>query len=183
MELFKELNESRMYRRLAQMEGKTVHDIAERLFEHLLALQILCNIDMDYAARYANWMFRQPAFDGFRTSQPDLYNLFVMVLHQEKYEHIIENDLAVGVPEMRFRRNIRYITGGKFDNNDYSQMMLMMQRRFDKLPKMLITIRRQVSMWKTMDPSDQNTVIRRLLFQMREKAIQSDLFQYLNRKL
>ena len=182
MELFKELNESRMYRRLGQLEGKSVHDIAERLFEHLLALQILCNTDMAYASRYADWMFKHPSFDGFRTSQPDLYNLIALVLNQDTYSYLINTDTSVGIPEMRLRRNIRYIVNGKFDNNDYSQMMLIMQRRFDKLPKILISIRRQVSAWQTMDSSDQRTVVRRLLTQMREKGMQSDLWQYLNKQ-
>lgn len=183
MELFKELNESRMYKRLSQLEGKSVHDIAERLFEHLLALQILANTDSRYAKNYAEWMFKQPNFDGFRVSQTDLYNLIALVLHQERYSYLIDNDVSVGIPELRLRRNIRYLTSGKFDNNDYSQMMLMMQHRFEKLPKILYIWRRQISDWKNLNTQDQKSIIRKLLTQMREKGFQSDLWQKLYRLL
>lgn len=181
MKFLQDLNESRMYRRLGQLDGKSIHDIAERLFEHLLALQILANTDKSYATRYTRDMMKQPAFDGFRSSQSDLYNLIALVLNQETYSYLIDNDTSVGLPEMRLRRNLIYMSNGKFDNNDYSQLMLMIQRRFDKLPKMLIALRRQISNWDSLNTSDQKTIVRRLLTQMREKGMQSDLYQRLSR--
>lgn len=181
MQFIQELNESRLYRRLGQLEGKSVHDIAERLFEHLLALQIMCNIDRSLASRYAEQIMRQQQFDGFRVSQPDLYNLITLILKQDQYSHIIDTDVAMGLPELRLRRNLRDIARGGFDNNDYSYMMLMLQRRFDRLPKMLIALRRQISDWKNINPNDHKQIIRRLLWQMREKGIQSDFYRDLSR--
>jgi len=153
MKFLQDLNESRMYRRLGQLEGKSVHDIAERLFEHLLALQIMCNIDKGLASKYAEQIMRQQQFDGFRTSQPDLYNLIALILQQDQYSHLIDTDVSVGIPELRLRRNLRDIARGGFDNNDFSYMMLMLQRRFEKLPKMLIALRRQISDWKNINPT------------------------------
>jgi hypothetical protein len=181
MKFIQELNESRLYRRLIQVDGKHINDIAERLFEHLLALQIMCNIDMNLASKYAERIMNQQQFDGFRVSQPDLFNLIVLVLRQEQYSHLIDIDASVGLPELRLRRNLRYIANGKFDNNDYSYMMLMLQRRFEKLPKMLIALRRQISDWENINPREHKIIIRRLLWQMREKGIQSDFYQVLSK--
>lgn len=181
MKFIQELNESRMYRRLAQLEGKTVHDVAERLFEHLLALQILCNVDRGRASQYAAQIMKQQQFDGFRTTQPDLYNLITLIQKQEQYSHIIDNDVSIGIPELRLRRNLRDIARGGFDNNDYSYMMLMLQRRFDQLPKMLIVLRRQISDWKNTSDNERKQIIRRLLWQMREKGIQSDFYRELDK--
>ena len=128
MKFLQELNESRLYRRLGQLEGKNVHDIAERLFEHLLALQILCNQDRALASRYSNYIMRQQQFDGFRNSQPDLYNLIVLVLRQEQYDHLIDTDSSVGIPELRLRRNLREIARGGFDNNDFSYMKTLLHK-------------------------------------------------------
>ena len=181
MKFLQELNESRLYRRLGQLEGKSIHDIAERLFEHLLALQIMCNIDRGRASRYSNWIMKQQQFDGFRVSQPDLYNLITLILKQDQYSHLIDNDVTVGLPELRLRRNLREIARGGFDNNDFSYMMMMLQRRFDQLPKMLIGLRRQISDWRNLSDNEHKQVIRRLLWQMRERGIQSDFYQDLSR--
>lgn len=183
MKFLQELNESRMYRALGQLEGKSVNDIAERLFEHLLALQIFCNEDRALASRYADWIMRQQQFDGFRNSQPDLYNLITLVLRQDRYSHILDTDNTIGIPELRLRRNLRQIARGGFDNNDYSQLMLMLQRKFDKLPKILISFRRQISDWKNLSPNQQTQTIRRLLTQMREKGMQSDFYRHLSKMI
>lgn len=183
MKFLQELNESRMYRRLGQLEGKDVHHIAERLFEHLLALQILCNEDRNLARQYAEWTMKQQQFDGFRNSQPDLYNLITLVLKQDQYSHIIDTDHTVTIPELRLRRNLREIARGGFDNNDFSYMMLMLQRKFEKLPKILISFRRQISDWKNLSSAQQTQTIRRLLTQMREKGMQSDFYQHLSKMI
>jgi hypothetical protein len=181
MEFLQEINESRLYRRLIQVDGKHVNDIAERLFEHLLALQIMCNVDIDRASRIAEKIMSQQQFDGFRVSQPDLFNLIVLVLRQEQYSHLIDTDVSVGIPELRLRRNLRLIASKKFDNNDFGYMMLMLQRRFEKLPKMLITLRRQISDWQNINPNEHKQIIRRLLWQMRERGIQSDFYRDLSK--
>jgi len=179
MEFLQELNESRMYRRLKQLEGKTINDIAERLFEHLLALQVLAYVKPSVASMFANKIMSQQQFDGFRTSMPDLFNLISLILKQEQYSHIYEPDSSIGLPELRLRRNLRAIGSKNFDNNDYSQMMLMLQRRFSPLPNQLITLRRHISNFSQLDPGKKRSVVTRLLLQMREKGQQSDFYQLL----
>ena len=183
MQFIQELNESRLYKRLGQLQGRSIHYVAERLFEHLLALQIFANQKPELAARYSENIMKQQHFDGFRTSQPDLYNLITLIIKQEQYSHVLDTDTDVNIPELRLRRNLRYISRQKFDNNDFSYMMLMLQRKFKKLPGQLIEIRRQISNWKNLTPSEQKTVIRRLLLQMRERGMQSDFYVHLNKML
>ena len=180
MDFLQELNESRMYRRLGQLEGRDVHYVAEQLFEHLLALQIFANENRPLAQKYAKWIMKQTQFDGFRNSQPDLYNLITLVLRQDQYSHILKTDQEIGLPELRLRRNLREIARGGYNNNDFSYLMLMLQRRFDRLPGLLIQLRRQISDWRNLSPNDQKTVVRRMLNQMRTKGMQSDFYRALS---
>ena len=183
MKFLQEINESRMYRKLGQLEGRSVHYVAEQLFEHLLALQILANENTSLASRYATQIMKQTQFDGFRNSQPDLYNLITLVLRQDQYSHILDTDTSVGLPELRLRRNLREIARGNFNNNDFSYMMLMLQRRFEQLPGLLVQLRRQISDWSNLSPGDKKIVIRRMLNQMRTRGMQSDFYLHLSKLL
>ena len=181
MQFLQELNESRLYKRLGQVDGQSVHDIAERLFEHLLALQILVHEDPAYAKALASQILKQQQFNGFRTSQSDLYNLINLVINQDQYSHLITTDDGIGLPELRLRRNLYDIKNGRYNNNDYSALMYLMQQRFDKLPTSLFGIRRLASDYKNLSPSNRDNLIKRLRLHMRERGIQSDLFQKLLR--
>jgi len=183
MNFLQELNESRLYKRLGQLEGRDVNYIAERLFEHLLALQIFANEKPNLAAKYAETIMKQQHFDGFRTSQPDLYNLITLIIKQDQYSHILTTDHKINIPELRLRRNLLAIARQDFNNNDFSYMMMMLQRKFKQLPGQLIELRRQISNWKNLAPGDQKTAVRRLLMQMRERGMQSDFYMHLSRLL
>jgi hypothetical protein len=183
MNLLRDLSESRLYKRLGQIEGMNIHAIAERLFEHLLALQILVHEDPVFAKKLATQLMKQQHFDGFRTSQSDLFNLISLVLNQETYSHLIGVDSSVGIPELRLKRNLRDISNGKFSNNDYSNMMYLIQQRFKKLPDSLFALRRQTSDYKRLSKSNKTMLIKRLRLQMREQGIQSELFQALGSAL
>jgi hypothetical protein len=176
MEFLRELNESRMFRRLKQLTGQSVHDVAERLFEHLLFLQILAQENPSRASIYAREIMAQQQFDGFRTSRPDLYNLIALITNQDTYSYIINTDESVGIPIFRLRRNLRLIEQRKFNNNDYSQMMYMLQQRFDQLPARLFVLRRQISNWSRLSKTEKQSVLKQLKYQMRERGIQSDFF-------
>ena len=183
MKFLQEINESRLYKRLIQVNGKSVDDIAERLFEHMLALQIFANENPRLAARYARNVMKMESFTGFRTSQSDLYNLITLVLKQEQYSHLLDTDSSVGLPELRLRRNLRELARGEFNNNDYSALMLMMQNRFKKLPGILVVLRRRISGWKSLSPGDKKATIRTLLIAMRERGIQSEFYVHLQKMI
>ena len=177
MKFIQEINESRLYRRLSQLKSKSAGDIAERLFENLLAFQIISQENPQWAKRYAENIIKYSSFDGFRTSQSDLYNLITLILNQEKYSDVFESDDALIIPEMRLKRNLRNIARGDYQNLDYSELMMMLQRRFDHyLNGAHIQLRRQISDWSKLSDNEKKTIKRRMLIQMRERGIQSDLY-------
>jgi hypothetical protein len=183
MQFIAELNESRMYKRLTQLRGKNMNDIAERLFEHLLALQILAYEKPEVARSYSEQIMKHQDFKGFRTSQPDLFNLIVLALKPEQYGPTIQDPEKLSVPELRLRRNLRAIANGNFDPRDFSQMMLILQRHFDSIPMQLYSLRRQVGDWPRLPSSSKADVIKRLLINMRERGMQSDFYEQLYRLL
>ena len=75
MEFIKDITESRMYRRLGQLTGKNVNDLASQTFTHLLMLRSLYDLDKPKAVKYAKEIVNNLNFNGFRASMPDLYNL------------------------------------------------------------------------------------------------------------
>lgn len=176
MEFLQELNESRMYRRLNQLTGQTNADVAEKFFEHMLALQILANETPNSAKQYAKEVWRMPDFNGFRTSQPDLFNLIVLMLKPTQYNYIVDDEKTYYVPELRLKRVLRNLHNGQFDNRDYSELMLQLQRYFDNLSGVHMHLRRQVGDWKRLQAGDRANVLRRLLIQMRNRGVQSDLY-------
>ena len=179
MNFVQELNESRLYRRLGQLKGKTLGDVAERVFEHMLALQIVVQEKPDYALRYAKRIWTHQNFGGFRSTQPDLYNLLALLLNPSQYEHILEIDDTYYVPELRLRRVLRDLNSGRYNNNDYSELMMWLQRHFDNLTGVHMMLRRQISSWARLSPAEKRSVIKRLMIQMRDKGIQSDLYMQL----
>ena len=181
MEFIQELNESRMFKRLKQLTGRNMSDVAERLFEHLLALQIFANEDRGTAEKYAAQIMRMQHFDGFRTSQSDLFNLIALILNPSQYSHIFADDTKYVIPELRLRRILRSLERGSFNNDDFSQMMLILQREFTELPAYLITLRRQISNWKRYSDREKADIVQRLMYMMRERGMQSDFYVLLQR--
>ena len=182
MKFLQELDESRLYRRLSQTNGKSVEALVEKLFEHLLVLQVLANVDPKAAANYSEQILRHRDFAGFRTSMPDLYNLIVLTHHADRFPDLTKKtDTVITIPDLILRRNLGYIAQKRFNNDDFSRMMIILQNRFtDFIPDQLKTLRRQISRWKFLSASDKQTVLKRLRFNMREVGIQSDFFEKLN---
>ena len=181
MKFIQELNESRVFRTLKQLQSKSSADLAERLFEHLLAFQILAQADAKWAKQYAEQVMKYQNFEGFRTSQLDLYNLISLVLNPTKYSDVIQDTQEYAIPELRLKRNLRNISNGKYDNRDYSELMMMIQRQFDNLKGQHIQLRRLVSDWENLPDGEKGIIVRRMLINMRERGVQSDLYVRLER--
>jgi len=152
------------------------------LFEQLLALQILANSDPDYARRIAGDIMKLQNWPGFRTSQPDLYNVIAMIMKPEKFKDRIAQNVQITIPELRLKRNLRNIAKREFQNSDYSYMMLMLQRNMvDFLPAPLIQMRRQIANWERIVPRDKNVIRDRLMLQMRKSGLQNEFYEFLRR--
>ncbi|MDC0863131.1 hypothetical protein OAP74_01495 [bacterium] len=176
------LSESRAYRTPRQLNGLKQSQLGEQLFEQLLALQILANSDPIYAARVSENIMKLQNWPGFRTSQPDLYNIIAMIMKPEKFKDRIAQDVKITIPELRLKRNLRAIAKRDFQNSDYSYMMLMLQRNMvDFLPAPLIQMRRQIANWERIVPRDKNVIRDRLMLQMRKSGLQNEFYEFLRR--
>ena len=176
------LSESRAYRTPRQLNGLKQSQLGEQLFEQLLALQILANSDPDYARRIAGDIMKLQNWPGFRTSQPDLYNVIAMIMKPEKFKDRIAQNVQITIPELRLKRNLRAIAKREFQNSDYSYMMLMLQRNMvDFLPAPLVQMRRQISNWERIVPRDKNVIRDRLMLQMRKSGLQNEFYEFLRR--
>jgi hypothetical protein len=176
------LSESRAYRTPRQLNGLKQSQLGEQLFEQLLALQIFANSDPAYAARVSENIMKLQNWPGFRTSQPDLYNIIAMIMKPEKFKDRIAQDVKITIPELRLKRNLRAIAKRDFQNSDYSYMMLMLQRNMvDFLPAPLIQMRRQISIWDRIVPRDKNVIRDRLMLQMRKSGLQNEFYEFLRR--
>jgi hypothetical protein len=176
------LSESRAYRTPRQLNGLKQSQLGEQLFEQLLALQILANSDPAYAARVAEEIMKLQNWPGFRTSQPDLYNVIAMIMKPNKFKDRIAQDVVITIPELRLKRNLRNIAKRDYQNSDYSYMMLMLQRNMvDFLPAPLIQMRRQIANWNRIVPRDKNVIRDRLMLQMRKSGLQNEFYEFLRR--
>ena len=179
---FNWLEESRAYRTPRQLNGLKQSQLGEQLFEQLLALQILANSDPAYAARIAENIMKLQNWPGFRTSQPDLYNVIAIMMKPNKFKDRVAQDVTVTIPELRLKRNFRLIAKRDFNNSDYSYLMLMLQRAMvDFLPAPLIQMRRQIANWNNIVPRDKNVIRDRLMLQMRKSGLQNEFYEFLRR--
>lgn len=183
MNIFQEVTESRMIRQLSQVEGRTLDSLMEQLFEHLLALQVLATEAPQEARRYVSSIVQNLNFPGFRQSQNDLYNLIVFVMKKTQYEDKIDVDIDVVLPEFNLKRNLRDIADGRINNNDYSHMMLMIQRRYPTVGYRQANLRREIADYQKLTPKDRRDVVQRLALLMRETQVNSDMYYKLQNLL
>lgn len=175
LEFIASITEARMFRRLSQVKGESVDNLASRLFTHLLAVRALYEIDKSVAVKYVADTLQFPHFQGFKASSTDLYNLIVLVLQQYEHADKLFNNWDIVLPEMRIRRVLRSIESGKIDSGDFNELMLIIQRR-TALTGLQISMRRVLSDAEKVKGEQMAQICRRLVIIMREDAVQSDLF-------
>lgn len=176
MDFLKDITESRMYRRLNQLAGKSVDDLAKQLFTHLLMLRSLYDLDKPKAVKYAKDIVTNLNFNGFRASMPDLYNMIVMIMEQHKYADKLFNNWDVVLPEMRIKRIFRSMAQGELDSNDFAQLMLILQRKIPNLDGDQMRMRRMVQDPTKSTATDRKWMHKRLI-QMSRRVVNSDLHQ------
>jgi hypothetical protein len=148
----------------------------ERLFEHLLALQVLALVDLPAAKNYTSSIANNFSFDGFRTSQKDLYNLINFVVNAEDYEDRMNNNIDISLPLYNIKRNIRALADGRLDLDDYNNMMMIIQRKYHRIGPRQANLRREISEWYNQTRSHRIEIINQLSALMRERLMNSDLY-------
>ena len=177
-EFFDSLNEARALRRLSSVKGESVPHLTSRLFNHFVALRVLYTIDPSAAVAYAKETVAFSAFDLFKSSSTDLYNLVVLVMRQYEFADTVFNEWAIKLPEMRTRRVLKAFAANRVDFADFDELMLIVQRQ-TSLNSLQVTMRRHCSAFETLSKHEQSSLIKRLLLLMREDSVQSDLYYLL----
>jgi len=176
MKFIQELIESRMIRQLSQAEQFNLEQLTERLFEHLLALEILALVDARAARNYVSSIVNNLNFDGFRTTQRDLYNLLTLVYNADRYSDQINKNISITLPIFHIRRNLRTIADGRIDINDYNNMMMILQRQYHRIGPRQANLRREISEWSRQTRSQRWEIVQQLTMLMRERMLNSDLY-------
>jgi hypothetical protein len=165
-----ELHESKMFRRVSQVEHEKFEDIARRIFEHFLALEVLSYLNIKAAGDYVSGILKFQDWAGFRTQAPDLYNLLVVIYNPDRFN--MEVDKTIVLPELRIKRWMRSLASGKADHEDFANLIYLMQQRMHitshSRSSQLLYLRRLVADWENIDVSAKKKVIGQLALAMRE---------------
>jgi len=180
MNIFQEVTESRMLRHLGRISGKRVSELARDFYEHMLALQILALEAPNLARTYANRTM-QTDFDGFRSTSTDLFNIVVLLMHQDRYSEHLKQDINYTVHDLRLKRALRAVASGRIDNQDYSQLMFTLFFATPGLNDRQANLRRIASEWSSLNPMERQRWLGILVQEMRTYRIDPDLFQAISR--
>lgn len=175
MEFIKELVEARMYRKLESVKGTDVQTLAGLMFDHMLMLKLLYYIDKPKAVQYAKNTMAFQNFKGFRQSQTDLYNIITLITEQKKYADKLFNNWDITLPELRLKRLLRDMGNGDLNERDFSQTMMILQRRFKGLKGDQLWMRRIAQEWNKQSPSVKRSAMTRILQTVR-RPINTDLY-------
>jgi hypothetical protein len=181
-EFFSELKEARIFKNLNLVDGTKADDLAILMLNMFFALNFIWHEDRASAVKYARNIMSQPGFKGFRTTQPDLYNAITLLLHQEKYSDKLITRYDITIPELRIKRILRDMSGGRVDEDDYHQLFLLMMRTIKGVSSDHQRVRRQLRRYDEMTSFDKIRNLRWLMLQMRTgKARYSDLYPMLQK--
>jgi hypothetical protein len=181
-EFFSELKEARIFKNLNLVDGTEADDLAILMLNMFFALNFIWHEDRASAVKYARNIMSQPGFKGFRTTQPDMYNAITLLLHQEKYADRLITRYDITIPELRIKRILRDMSGGRVDEDDYHQLFLLMMRTIKGVSSDHQRVRRQLRRYDEMSSFDKIRNLRWLMLQMRTgKARYSDLYPMLQK--
>jgi hypothetical protein len=181
-EFFSELKEARIFKNLNLVDGTKADDLAILMLNMFFALNFIWHEDRASAVKYARNIMSQPGFKGFRTTQPDLYNAITLLLHQEKYSDKLITRYDITIPELRIKRILRDMSGGRVDEDDYHQLFLLMMRTTKGVSSDHQRVRRQLRRYDEMTSFDKIRNLRWLMLQMRTgKARYSDMYPMLQK--
>jgi hypothetical protein len=181
-EFFSELKEARIFKNLNLVDGTKADDLAILMLNMFFALNFIWHEDRASAIKYARSIMNQPAFKGFRTTQPDMYNAIVLLLHQEKYSDKLITRYDINIPELRIKRILRDMSGGRIDEDDYHQLFLLLMRTIRGVSSDHQRVRRQLHLYDEMTSFDKIRNLRWIMLQMRAgKARYSDMYPMLQK--
>lgn len=187
MEFIQDLSEARLIgRSKTGLRRFSAKDIADLLFLHLCALQILKHefLGLPEAQKYIKNAGPLTNFDQFVSSRNELYLLVhVLVGRNAKVQQLLLADqeasqvflerIKLNLPMLR--RYLKMILAGKIDEGYERRFFLMMEKDLKITDNYYRAIRRLVSSWSRQSRSTRKVTMTRLLQVMRSKGRKSEM--------
>jgi len=177
-ELIQELTEARMYKNRDTLYNKSARELGQIIFATIMMIEILRNIDPNYAKTYIRNTLQQNRWTHMRPSATDLHNLLAVINNQENYDKKIKADPSVTIPVLALRRYMRDIEAGRKDKQLDRSLFLKLQDSLKVTDSRLKWIRRQVADWNYVSKGEKVLVRRDLKNLMQLLSIHLDIHQH-----
>ena len=173
-----ELTEARYLRNPADASGYSEYDIANTFFEHMLMLQQMRYENPEAAAAYAKKTLQYQTFTQVRTGATDLHNLASILANQSKYGDKLTSTGNVYLDELKFKRYLRDVAGGKLNKAQDRQLFMSMQRNLQIRNSLLKNARRVAQDYGSATDQERKAVAQRMVNTTRQdQKYRSDIFR------
>lgn len=177
-DFIQEINEARIYKNGDTLKGKTADDLAVGVFLMIMMLEILRNIDKDYAKKYAIQTIGYENFTSMRGSASDLHNLLAVLANQEDYKDKIETNSKINVPVLQLRRYLRDIENDRKDISLDRQLFLKLEQFLNIKNSSFRQIRRNVADWRLNSTAEKTLIRRNIKNYLNNYNQQTDILVY-----
>jgi hypothetical protein len=173
-----ELTEARYLRNPKDATGYSEYDIANTFFEHMLMLQQMRYENPEAAAAYAKKTLQYQTFTQVRTGATDLHNLASILANQSKYGDKLTSTGNVYLDELKFKRYLRDVAGGKLNKAQDRQLFMSMQRNLQIRNSLLKNARRVAQDYGSATNQERKAVAQRMVNTTRQdQKYRSDIFR------
>ena len=173
-----ELTEARYLRNPKDATGYSEYDIADTFFEHMLMLQQMRYENPEAAAAYAKKTLQYQTFTQVRTGATDLHNLASILANQSKYGDKLTSTGNVYLDELKFKRYLRDVAGGKLNKAQDRQLFMSMQRNLQIRNSLLKNARRVAQDYGSATNQERKAVAQRMVNTTRQdQKYRSDIFR------
>lgn len=187
MEFIQDLSEAKLIgRSKTGLRQFSARDIADLLFIHLCALQVLKHefLGLPEAQKYVKNAGPLTNFDHFVSSRNELYLLTHVLfgknakaqqalLKDQEASQVFIKRLKLNLPYLR--KYLRMVSSGKMDESFERRFFIMMEKDLKITNNYYRSIRRLVSSWSKQSRSTRKLVMTRLLQIMRTKSRRSEM--------
>lgn len=174
-EFIKELSEARVFKNPTKLETMGTGQIADSMFNAVLAIQIMRYENPKAAVRLAKQTL-STGMDGWRSSGSDLNNMAQLMMNPERYKDKIIVDRQVSLPSMQLKGWLRNIAQGREDTVYDRKFLLALQRQLGVISPGLMGARRLVADWPRTIGNERALAVTRVYRGMATDLKQSDMF-------
>lgn len=184
-EFLQEIQESRLISNKRSFSNFSLREVADITFLYFLTLQILRS-ELEYKARintYTQNTIRHNNFEHYQSSGNDLYQLLYMIMNEDQHEKLKNSNRS----NLSNRINLRTQTllswmhyiGAPANKSKDHRFLLYLENGLNIKTPAYKAIRRLVEEWDTLNTTQKELSITRLLQAMRAKAKKSELLPWL----